>query len=358
MRITFLDGLKGIGCLMVFLGHFRLFGFTYPRSLFFNNIFVSTLFSGNLAVCLFLIISAFLICNSYKSNRIVIGGISRILLKRYFRLAIPIGLILIIISFIHVTGIQFNSEASALNNNEMLAKMINNVGYRELIKSIFLIPLGFSSNWLKPAWMIKYIFYGTFLALALFKATEKISLNKTVLICVFYSILFYFIDVYYIAIIIGFALFKINETKQERGCKFDKFANIIAFLSFSLFACIRIITKMYNIPPNGFINIMNASLIICFVCNCNFCKKILSSRPLLWLGKISFSLYLWHVLVMCTFTSYLYIHTKWMDPSVQCMVLLISSTFVLFTVSWLSQMYIEASWARKIQDKIMYFLES
>lgn len=34
MRITYFDGLKGIGCLMVFLGHFRLFGFTHPKSLF------------------------------------------------------------------------------------------------------------------------------------------------------------------------------------------------------------------------------------------------------------------------------------------------------------------------------------
>ena len=93
-KLVYLDGLKGIGCLVVFLTHF-VFAFYYgmyhfqPESchlpgdldIDIGKSFLNLLFNGNTAVRLFLVLSGYLLCRSY-----FLTGDRRRLLQSVYRM--------------------------------------------------------------------------------------------------------------------------------------------------------------------------------------------------------------------------------------------------------------------------------
>ena len=90
-REKWLDTLKVIACIIVFLDHFYL---TFCRNIVRLNKLLDIkplgiIINGNFAVCLFLVISAYIICvQIYKNNDF--ERIQKIAFKRYFRLMLPI----------------------------------------------------------------------------------------------------------------------------------------------------------------------------------------------------------------------------------------------------------------------------
>ena len=97
-RLLFLDGLKGIAAIWVILHHFYLITFpVLPTSwrMLEDIPFVNVFFNGNYAVHLFIIISAFLMTMIMRKNDHILS-FQRIIVKRYFRLMIPISVIIII----------------------------------------------------------------------------------------------------------------------------------------------------------------------------------------------------------------------------------------------------------------------
>ena len=129
-KLAYIDGLKGIGALMVYFCHF-VFAFYYaayslqPESSHtasqietaIGKTPINLLYSGNAAVCLFLVFSGFVLCLSYFSVRDKKRlGVSA--WKRYFRLA-PMILIANTMIFVLMSlGLYRNAETAVITKSE------------------------------------------------------------------------------------------------------------------------------------------------------------------------------------------------------------------------------------------------
>ena len=129
-KLVYLDGLKGFGCVCVFLTHF-VFAFYYgmyhyqPEACHLpDNLDIvigksplNLLFNGNTAVRLFLVISGFVLCRSFFAT----GDKSRLkksASKRYFRLMPTVLVVNMVIWLAMVLGLYQNGPAAALAGSE------------------------------------------------------------------------------------------------------------------------------------------------------------------------------------------------------------------------------------------------
>nr|WP_027871887.1 acyltransferase family protein [[Eubacterium] cellulosolvens] len=178
-RIEWLDGLKGLACMLVFAHHYMLayfsaayFGLERESRLRGIDTYLSTsplgvFLNGNFQVCIFLLIAAFLpakqIMECKKENLKQVAG--KMLLKRYPRLLIPVfsvgALNLIIIAIVDFFGINFKPVVVPYDTWPYLLHSMYDV---------FLVP---ESGLVGPMWSISYIFLGSIMAIVLAIPAEK-----------------------------------------------------------------------------------------------------------------------------------------------------------------------------------------
>ncbi len=128
-KLDYIDGLKGIGALMVFFCHF-VFAFYYAAysltgdavntnsgiEITIGKTPLNLLYSGNSAVCLFLVFSGFVLCLSYFHTRDK-GRLKSAAWKRYFRLMPMILMINTVIFVLMSLGCYRNDEAAILTKS-------------------------------------------------------------------------------------------------------------------------------------------------------------------------------------------------------------------------------------------------
>lgn len=348
-RLKYLDGLKGLGCLMVFITHFKMFGFSHPQEVF---SFINEVFFGDMFINVFIAASAYGITSSIYANLQKGGNLRQLILKRYLRLAIPIAFVLLFSAVIHYCGLQWNKEAEALGGNQLLTNYYNKVSISGLVKAIFLSPFGILEGWLSPAWMLKYIFYGTFMTIALVLGTDGLKKSKIYLVCIYFCFLFYFIDPRMIFIILGYMLFVYIQSKKES--KYDLW---IAILFFLLYFGLRAATYHFHFHRHGNVSYSLALFLIIAVAHSTAIQRFLSTRVMIWLGKISMSVFILHFILLVSVSSWLYIQLYSLPPFAASLINLAITSAILIVMSWGFQKYIEGNVSNMITKKIIKFLE-
>ncbi|WP_019836634.1 acyltransferase family protein [Acinetobacter johnsonii] len=289
MRFEALTGLRGYAALYVVVYH--LLNIPFPT--FKSN--------GYLAVDLFFMLSGFLLVHNYSSllKKIHIKYLLIFLNHRFSRI-FPVYIFWLLLSLIY-----------GLNNNETysLSQIASNLTLTHLIfheKSIVL-----------PSWSVsvEWILYSLFPLLFLFIENRTIKTISTI-----FCFLLYFI--------LAFQLFPFLMGSQNRSNGqldiffFDAYATIlrgfagfvIGMCSYSLishsfvdnkrqmnilFYCtISLIIVLLNLKNYDFFIVILFSLLIplCSTCD-NFITKFLSNKLAIFLGEISYSLYLCHLLL-------------------------------------------------------------
>ena len=128
-KLDYIDGLKGIGALMVFFCHF-VFAFYYAAysltedavntasgiEIAIGRTPLNLLYSGNAAVCLFLVFSGFVLCLSYFRTRDK-KRLKAAAWKRYFRLMPMILMVNMAIFILMSLGLYRNDEAAILTKS-------------------------------------------------------------------------------------------------------------------------------------------------------------------------------------------------------------------------------------------------
>jgi hypothetical protein len=134
------------------------------------------------------------------------------------------------------------------------------------------------------------------------------------------------------------------------NCKynFNKYSNLTfpSLLGFFLIA-FSIFFFNANTPHPGYLTIIpifGTGLVILFSSNKNITGKILSSKPLVFLGLISYSIYLWHYPVFSFFVDDVYKYSNFKK---------LFLIFILFFLSILSYFFIEKTFRSK--NKISNF---
>lgn len=350
-RIKFLDGLKGLGAIGVFLCHYNMFNFPAPT--WFRSTLIETWFmSGGYAVAVFLIVSGILAWMSIQQKLNDEISVSKTIVNRYFRFAIPFGIVFIILYLTNSLGFySYHVQAGEILKSEPLKTAFWQVDIVGFCKSLILSPI-FSDFWDSPLWMMRYVFLSTYFALLFALATKVMRKDTTILFLLFALILFSILDIFFFGVLIGIiiAYFYINYNEHVNKYPLSQ----RYFLGFSCLM-LTFLSRYYLNGNLEFINFTSGTFLILSVYFLPFFKKILESFPLQYLGKISFGLFIWHWPILCSLTSFLFVITG-EETEYATEITLFSTFLCVIIVSHLSEKYIEKTASNYITAKIMNFI--
>lgn len=347
MRIQYLDGLKGLGAVIVFLCHYCLMNF-YSPTWFKEGYASSIFFSGGLAVGLFLIISGFSAWLSVGKKLNDGEKISRLVVNRYLRFAVPFGIVFSIIYVTYFIGLySWHAEAGNMTGSEVLKTAfwpINIVGFT---KSVLLSPVS-PDFWDAPLWMMKYVFLGTYIALIIRLGINGMDIRKQIVILLFCTAIMTLWDIFYMGVMIGLILAFLYGINQ-RKCPQMSTGGVILLCLFLL--------MRYKFPLSISAeakNFLSAMVVILAVYMLPVLQKMFESRFMQYLGKISFSMFIWHWPILCSLTSFLCVKTQFMPFEQAFAIQFGLTTIAVMLVSHLSQKYIESV----LSTRLIFYIDS
>ena len=321
-RILWIDGLRGFACLMIFLHHFMI-GF-FPSSFYGISVVshgnygwdtclaqqpISGIINGNYWVCVFCLLSG--LAQSYKIFCLEnVHTVAHDMIKRYFRLSLPVFFVSFVVYFLMRGNLFFNTKISDIVGSPWLASF-----YLDTIpfKSVF--ETSFVSVWMSgdlifsnAFWMLNILFLGSYLTyiLALIAKGKKL---RIVILLSLVALLFYQRNNYYICFVGGviiayFLVYGNNDYKYK-----------------TIFGVISLIIGMFLggypsgvVPTNVYrylqhfsfdiIHVFGAIMFVFGICNLSFITKFLEKKSILWLGKISFGVFLVHIPIIFSIGTY------------------------------------------------------
>ncbi|MBE1445684.1 acyltransferase family protein [Paenibacillus sp. OAS669] len=350
-KLNHLEGIRGIAALIVIFAHF-LWGF-YPVLHVTGNLpfepgitMFNVLYSGHFAVCMFFVLSGFVL--SYKFFQT--GNIQFIkdsAIKRYVRLVVPVFISIFISYIIMKLGWIYNLQVSVLNKSSWMDAWWK---FEPSLKTMLTDMIFLRSNYNNVLWTIKYEIYGAFMVfsfIALFHDFKYRRFLYVVLIAVLY-------DTYYLGFILGMMLCDLKVTTIKINLK-NNFINIIIFfigvyfvsypaptninLDVTMYSWIKISWVEY---PSIFWHIVGSTLMLFAVINSTWLEKFFSLNPFIYLGKVSFSIYLLHIPVIGSISSYVFLKLVNTNTYFQSfMVSFLLSLFIIFIIAHFFQKWID-----------------
>lgn len=329
-KLAYIDGLKGIGALMVYFCHF-VFAFYYgaysllPESCHtasrienaIGRTPLNLFYSGNAAVCLFLVFSGFVLCLSYFStgDRKRLGNSAR---KRYFRLMPMILMANILVFVLMCLGLYQNAETAALTKSEAWFAGFNQFEpdfLRMLYESLIGCFLQGTNDYNGVLWTIPYLFWG---ALMVYLAAWLVGENRLRYIA--YGVMLLVsaaTDIYFTGVFAGFIICDFFCT-QKKGMELWKKYWILPLLSFAagvyLLSYPSIGVDMSGtiyapLPPAYTViyHMAGALGLLAGVLGLPGLQRFFGARPFRFLGAISYSLYLLHFPVVATFSCWFFL---------------------------------------------------
>ena len=367
-KISFLDGLRGIAAVNVMLMHF--FIVLTPALIYsdqvpshfgnFETIFSSSplglIGAGNFSVCIFFVLSGYVLTQKYFSigdKNLIVSGI----LRRYIRLLIPVITVTLLSFLLSSFGLfHYYTETVMITANNNPANFwtgywtfspgIDDAIKQAVYDSFF---VGDDVHYDPVLWTMTIEFYGSMLVFAI--ALLFGSWRKRWMFYLSAALVFF--NSYYLAFIIGMALADIFTRKTPMF----KTSNSI-ILSGVLFAGLFLgsypvstVTNdsLYSFLNNGVFlkpkmiyHIIGAGMIMYVLLNSERMQKVFSSSVPVFLGKISYSLYLIHFLIICSFTCSLFLALNPVLPyGLAVLTSCILSLLLIIPLSYLFYKYVD-----------------
>jgi len=345
MRIKYIEGLRGLAALIVLFGHticaFFPLLFPYPTVLpmpldylatqpLLIKAFVFTpliiFYNGVSAIFIFLIISGYVISYNCFHNKDK-NYITASFFKRYFRLTIPILFSCVISYFLLEVGAIHNIKASWASHSTWFSQfyacdadffnMLKFVLYNEYSGPTREKLLCYGTIF----WMMYALLLGSFLVYAFYALFARASSRLRIFIYI--ALIIIFSKTLLLAVILGMILFDMDANNVFRNV--NKFILLIMLLSgIYLASLIRLDFPLYTILDIDFMKnyfgswgglyffyyTIGAFLLFFALSRLSFSRKVFSSKVAVYLGKISFSIYILHFIVICSLSSYIFIWLK------------------------------------------------
>ena len=325
-KLYFLEGLRGLAALIVVFCHLKnTFFIHWPEELLFllkdktNSYFIShiihsivnILFDGGLAVYIFWFMSAYVISiKLFTSNDD--SYLIKSFIKRYFRLLIPVLASVLFAYIVLSSDLMYNSILAHKQGKGYIDGWLNN--FYNFEPNFFLaIKSGIwdtffdydpQKTYNAVLWSIKPELFGSIFCYFIFGIFKESSRRY----------------VFYVPIILGtFALeeywltsfmlgFLFCDIDHSDSSVFRDYLNIITsnqVLNIFLFICLIIIGGKPSFF--GFDNLLISSFMVLIILKTEPLQRLFESNVLIWLGKISFALYLIHLPIICSLSCYLFL---------------------------------------------------
>lgn len=328
-KLRHIEGIRGLAAVIVVFHHYTLafypaLNYGESNQTHFGNGSVELLFArtplnlfynGGFAVCIFFILSGYVLSNNYHKtqNPIILTHYS---IKRYFRLFVPVSVTIILAYLFIKMGFMSNNELGTITKGGdwLVGSFTQSGGLFDVIKNMFVDVFFFKDNKYNPVlWTMTYELLGSLLLFSFLLIIHPIK-HKTKLYVALILILFITQNNFYAAFILGALLNKYIIQKQQTTI--PKWLLALCFiigLFFSSYPICNDITKtiyrFITIPfliNYEFYHVVGSFILMFVILHSTILKDILSSRVFSFIGKISFSFYLLHFIILCSFSCYLF----------------------------------------------------
>lgn len=375
-RISYIDGLKGLACILVFVNHFLMSFFpasylggdtvshiTGGLDTYYATSPFSFITNGNFWVCVFFILSAYILSlkifrNSDSDN--ALESISNSFIKRYFRLSFPVFCICVLILIFTRLGWFFNGAAAAITGSGlMLGRYEHPLSLYELISCSF-AKIWFQSDetFSNSFWMLSTLFLGGFMSCILSIMAGK-RRRRMLFLYGFFALILLHLDSLYLSFVLGTSLAYITaryDAILERIRQSVLWRIIAALCLFTgLFlggypsgvVPENIYRYLNHLPstltPYKIYHIIGAFLLVLAVLCLPLIQRALSLRPMLFLGDISFAVYLLNLPLIFSFSSGMLLWIiRYTDQYIfSSFLIFLSSAALLVLCSFLFHHYVE-----------------
>ena len=330
IRIRWFDGLRGIASLMIFLHHFILafipalyYGYRVESRIFSSEAVLAEspflfFINGHFLVNLFLLLSGVVL--SLQVSRI--ETLKELLIRlwiRYLRLAIPVFVISLIVYLIANFGLLYHNQAAELSNSPWLHLYYNTpLTFSSVFEtSLFSVWVIGNDLYSTAFWMLEHLFYGSLLVYFVgyfFKNyRDKLRLYIITLII--------FITIYFDSYLINFGFGMLIAwiiAHPLRKTWSEKYAWTIIILGCLLAGYPQGVqaTNLYSLltPLHDYfgssklIHSIGSLLLVLGLLNLKSEPKIFNTKIAQHLGRLYFPIYLIHIPLIFSISSYLFIN--------------------------------------------------
>lgn len=348
MKLGYLEGIRGIAALIVVIWHYVLYFYSPLANTgdmsfkeFFNYTSYEQLlmlaaetplclfFHGQASVRLFFVLSAFVLTYKFFKTRNY-EYLSAGAIKRYFRLLGPVVFSLFITYiFVNLSLVSDIFVATEFNIKQF---------FKEAFFAVF---VNGSSPQNPPLWTMAYEFFGSMLVFsvaALFAKYKRRWIIYLILVLLFHK-------THYLAFVFGMMLsdYFTSELYLKYRNKISPPKIIVFLLIVSLF--------LYTISGVRQ-QIWGSAIFIFCVLHSEALKRFFSHDIFLFLGKISFSMYVMHAVILSSFSYYLHnILINYVNSFLAMILTFLISLFVIIPVACLVEKYVDRN-SIKLSKKI------
>lgn len=334
-KLKHIEGIRGLAAIIVVLHHFSLafypalnFGEKHLThigngkiELFIAKTPLNIFYNGGFAVCIFFILSGYVLSNSYHQT-LNTKVLKQYAIKRYFRLLIPVSVTIFIAYIFIKTGLLQNTGLDEITKTgDWLSGSFNqDGGLADVLKNIFIDVFFFNDNKYNPVlWTMTYELLGSFLIFFFLFIIHRLKYKKQLYITLI-LLLFMTQNNFSAAFILGVLLNKIVvQDDKAFTITFNNKYLLGGLMLLGLFFCSyplhrNINSTFYRFITFSFLNnyefyhVIGSFMVMFVILQSQILKRILSNKIFSFIGKISFSFYLLHFIILCSFTCYLFKH--------------------------------------------------
>jgi peptidoglycan/LPS O-acetylase OafA/YrhL len=324
-KVYYLDGIRGVAAFAVMIHHL-VFAFLpafytldkntahmgNQREAWLGDSLVSVFINGNFAVCLFFVLSGYVLSRQFfLSGQIetLVSGASR----RFIRLYVPVAVTILLAYLLLKAGWFYNVPASKVAHSESwMGNMwvIDNPEQKLLAALTYATMFKGDNTFNYALWSISYEFYGSLLVftfLALTFNTRNRALPLLALMIYFIAFGMY----YYLAFLVGIALHFTKHWEIRHRLWNIVCSTLILLLGLVMGAHPVTGSWLPDVPqqqyggPTELYHVAGSTLLLISVLMSPRLQRFFSVRPVRFLGYISFCLYLLHPLIIGTFGCFL-----------------------------------------------------
>jgi peptidoglycan/LPS O-acetylase OafA/YrhL len=292
-KIQELESIRGLAALLVVVFHIPQWNEVLSLQIIRN---------GYLMVELFFVLSGFVICNAYATK---ISNPKQLLRFQFLRFGRLYPVHLLFLAVLVMIEIAKYFAETRFGIASQTAAPFRESSLVALIQQLFLVqaigPTGNAATYNGPAWSISVEFY-TYLLFG-FISLFFANLRKYIYFIIFFIALFLVVTQntlgfeHLLRCYVGFFLGCIVAyTKERTSLSVPSYVSLAAFIALVLFLSIKTLPK-YDFV----IFFLTAALIFATISTKGgVVKTILNAKPLIWLGTISYSLYMSHTAITWT----------------------------------------------------------
>jgi peptidoglycan/LPS O-acetylase OafA/YrhL len=379
-QMEYLNGLRGLAALVVVLHHFTV-GFypaiyngvekkahilSYPIEVTISKTPLDVIFSGNFAVCIFFVLSGYVLTYKYfkiYDLEILTSGAVR----RYFRLALPILFSLVLAYIFMKLNFFHNQEAALITKSDWWLATFWTFPpnfYLMLKEALWGVLLKKEYSYNTILWTMNYEFIGSMLAFSLAAIIGNVRHKYWIYALIAFLFFFDQTNYYYSAFVLGVMLGDMYSKNINVPILNNKISILLLLVSGlflgsypfeanveGTFYWIMKLDVLQN--PGAEYHVLGAFFIMLALLNSKKLQAFFSKSPFIFLGKISFSLYLIHLIFICSFSSYIFVFFKsFVKYNTAFALTFVLSLPLLMTASWVVYKLVDSK--SVLLSKILY----